>query len=366
MISEEEKLQASLNFEIQQRVPGQEARLGKLDVNGKTMPTPNVVQTGSAITTLTAHELAATGTQAVKKSVLSWWLKYGGQMEKLGDLHKLMNWPGIIVTAPENDKVYQWAKPRGRKKGGVSFHDPLTGQMKFYTPQLASQMQQRLGGDITLAFYRAAAYFAPVDDLNAAVAQTAGWLSQGVASNMLAPIVGGGLKRARQDSIDAAKAAAPAGYFIAGIEPAVSQNEQGRILTEITGMLPAAGLRYLPTSGSLHQLVTAAASGIDLIDSDLAAREASLGNAIAGAHLLHLDREHFAFSSQVILDQCGCPVCRAGVTRAYIHYLLGQQAPLGTRFLLLHNLFTVNHLLSGMRRAIADHRFAEYCKQLEK
>lgn len=359
-------MQASLNFEIQEQAPGQEARLGKLNVNGKTMPTPNVVQTGSAITALTARELAATGTQAIKEPVLSWWLKYGGQVGKLGDLHKLMNWPGIIVTAPGTDKVYQWAKPRGRKKGGVSFHDPLTGQMKFYTPQLASQVQQRLGGDITLAFSRAAAYFAPVDDLNAAVAQTAGWLSQNLSPNMLAPVVGGGLKRARQASADAAKAAAPAGYFIAGIEPAVPENEQGRILAEVAGMLPAAGVRYLPTSGSLHQLVTAVASGIDLVDSDLASREASLGNAITGGRLLHLDREHFAFSTQVLLDQCGCPVCQAGVTRAYIHYLLDQHAPLGTRFLLLHNLFTVNHLLSGMRQAIADHRFAEYCKQLEK
>lgn len=359
-------MQASINFEIQQQDPGQSARLGNIRVNGKLMPTPNVVQTGSTIDILTAAELAATGTQAIKETALSWWLKYGDQTKQIDDLHRLLNWPGIIVTVPGTSKVYQWAKPRGRKKGGVSFHDPLTGQVKFYTPQLASQVQQCLGGDITLAFARAAAYFAPVDDLNAAVDQTADWLTAGLAPNMLAPIVGGGLKRARQSSAAAARAAAPAGYFIAGIESSVPENEQERILQEVTRMLPAAGLRYLPTSGSLHQLIAAIACGADLVDSDLAAREASLGNAIVGGHLLHLDREHFAFDPHILLDQCGCPVCQAGISRAYIHHLLDQHAPLGTRLLLLHNLFVVNYLLSEIRQAIADHRFGEYCQQLEK
>ncbi|MEE6647245.1 tRNA-guanine transglycosylase [Limosilactobacillus pontis] len=336
-----------LTFQINHHC--QEMRTGTVTVNGRQLTTPAVVQTGSALTTLTPAELAECGVQAIKQDAIDYWLTASHP----GDLHAFLGWSGILVTASGADRAYQWAKPRGRKHDGVSFHDPVSGQLKFYTPQDARAIQRGLGADLTTGFARADAYFAPVDDLNAAVEQTNGWLtSNPCLAGDLAPLVGGGLKWARQTSLTAVPAGA-SGYSILGVTPDVPVAEQGRLLNELVGMMEPTKLRYLPTSGDLHQLVAALLCGLDLIDSDLAGREAAMGNAIVGFGRLPLDRERFAGDGQALADRCNCPTCRAGVSRAAIHHLLTTSQPVGERYLLLHNLFTINQLLARIRVMIA-------------
>lgn len=343
---------AQINFQVQHQKGGA-ARTGNLTVSGRQALTPAIVQAGSATTTLTPTELHQCGTQVIKCGVLDSWRRFKDRLTELPDLHALTHWDGLIITDSGAAQAYSWAKPRGRKPSGVNFHDPQTGAMHFYTPADALAIQQALGTDLRQSFARLADYYAPVDDLNAAVEQTAAWLqSEPLPEDCLATIVGGGLKRARQANVDAVPANA-AGYSIAGVDAAVPTEEQVRLVKEVIAMLPAPKLRYLPTSGDLRQLLLLTSSGIDLIDSDLAGREASMGNALVGARRLHLDREHLALDQRVLDSDCACPVCQAGISRAWIHRLLTDHQPLGERYLLLHNLFTVNRAMASLRAAIA-------------
>lgn len=345
-------MRKKLTFQINHHY--QNMRTGTVTVNGRQLVTPAIVQTGSALTTLTPAELAACGVQAIKQDAIDYWQNDNHP----GDLHDLLDWPGILVTASGADQAYRWAKPRGRKKDGVSFHDPVSGQLKFYTPQVAQTIQRELGTDLSQGFARDDDYFAPVDDLHAAVEQTAGWVTaQPAVAGDLAPLVGGGLLRARQVSL-AAVPSGVVGYSILGVTPDVPVAEQGRLLAELVGMMDATKLRYLPTSGDLHQLLDMLLGGVDLIDSDLAGREAAMGNALAGFDRLHLDRDRFADDDRLLTDQCGCPTCRAGVSRATIHHLLTTGQPVGERYLLLHNLFTINQLLDQLRSMIATGQVA--------
>ncbi|MDD6431923.1 MAG: tRNA-guanine transglycosylase [Lactobacillaceae bacterium] len=353
-----------LTFQIKHRY--QTMRTGVVTVNGRQLETPAIVQTGSALTTLTPTELRRSGVQAIKQDAMDYWRS----PDDLGDLHDLLGWPGILVTASGADQAYRWAKPRGRKKDGVSFHDPDNNQLRFYTPQDALAEQQRLGADISQGFARDDDYFAPVDDLTAAATQTTTWLTkQPDLAGDLAPIVGGGLLWVRKASL-AAVPDSVAGYSIMGVTLDVPTTEQARLVTEVVAMLDEAKLRYLPTTGDLHQLVTMLLSGVDLIDSDLAGREAAMGNALVGTHCLHLDREHFAHDNQLLDSECTCPVCQAKVSRAAIHHLLVTGQPVGERYLLIHNLFTINQLVTQVREMIARgqvtaelRKFAEHCDQ---
>lgn len=339
-----------LTFKINHRY--QAMRTGVVTVNGRQLTTPAIIQTGSALTTLTPVELMDCGTRAIKQDAMDYWRS----PDDLGDLHKLLGWSEILVTASGADQAYHWAKPRGRKKDGVSFHDPANGQLRFYTPQEALAEQARLGTDISQGFARDDDYFAPVDDLNAAADQNARWLTeQPELAGDLAPIVGGGLLRVRRASLGSVPAVA-SGYSIMGITPDVPVTEQVRLVTEVIAMLAPEKLRYLPTSGDLHQLVAMLLRGVDLIDSDLAGREAAMGNALVGTNRLHLDRERFARDDQPLAKQCACPACRTGISRATIHHLLVTQQPVGERYLLLHNLFTINQLVSQIQQMITEHR----------
>lgn len=360
----EESMSKKLTFQISHRY--QSMRTGTVKVNGRQLATPAIVQTGSALTTLTPAELKACGVQAIKQDALDYWRSAADY----GDLHALLGWPGVLVTAAGSEQAYRWAKPRGRKQDGVSFHDPDNGQLRFYTPQDALAEQKRLGADISQGFARDAGYFAPVDDLNAAAEQNARWLAgQPALAGNLAPIVGGGLLRVRRASLNAIPAAV-AGYSIMGVTSDVPVKEQNRLVTEVVGMLDEAKLRYLPTAGDLHQLAAMLLAGVDLIDSDLAGREAAMGNALVGAERLHLDRERFASDQRPLADHCKCPACRTGVSHATVHHLLVTEQPVGERYLLMHNLFTINQLVARIRDMIAEgqvpaelRKFAAPCDQ---
>lgn len=357
-------MRKKLTFQINHRY--QEMRTGTVMVNGRQLATPAIVQTGSALTTLTPTELETCGVQAIKQDAIDYWRIDNHP----GDLHDLLDWPGILVTASGADQAYRWAKPRGRKQDGVNFHDPVSGQLKFYTPWAAQMIQQELGADLSQGFARDDDYFAPVDDLHAAAEQTAGWETvQPEVAGDLAPLVGGGLLRARQVSLAAVPSGA-VGYSILGVTPDVPVAEQGRLLTELVGLMDPTKLRYLPTSGDLHQLVAMLLAGVDLIDSDLAGREAAMGNALVKFERLHLDRDRFADDDRLLAAQCGCPTCRAGVSRATIHHLLTTGQPVGERYLLFHNLFTINQLLDQLRSMITTgqvatdlRKFAGQCDQ---
>lgn len=358
-------MKSKLKFNIQ--AESGDARTGHLQLESRTAITPMLVQTGMVPAILTSGELAALGTQAIKQSALEYWLRTQGQPEQLGlaDIHEHLRWPGIVVGASGADQAYRWAKPRGRKKTGVSFHEPATGQQKMYTPQLAQQWQQLLGCDLLVGFARWEDYYAPVDDLQAAAQQTAEWLRLSEQpANALAPVVGGGLKRVRRASIAAAQATHPCGYALLGIDRAVKLAEQRRVVGEIIALLPSAGLRYLPTCGSLEQVLTAIAQGIDIVDSDCAATTALQGVAYLGTKRLHLTREHLAGDPRTLVPGCQCPTCQAEYSRAYLHQLLQKQSPLGVRLLTVHNLFVLNQLVDRLRQAIAAGRLTELMADL--
>lgn len=339
-------------------------RTGELVANGHALRTPNVVQVGSVTGTISGPDLQAVGVAAIKQSALKWWLRYGDHLSQLGDLHDFLHWDGLLLVDPGEKQAYHWAKPRGRKKGGVSFHDPADHQLKFYTPQIAADLQVKLGSDLNPTFARAAGYYDPVDDLNAAVDQTNHWLTATSPANALGAVVGGGLKRARQKSVTANLTAGFTGVRLAGIDPTVPLTEQKRIVDEVLKMLPEAQLRYLPTIGSLEHLLVMLNQGIDLVDSDLASRQAALGNAIVGFTTLHLDREHFALDRRVLAKGCQCPVCQAGISRAVIHHFLLTSGALGIRYLLLHNLTVVNQLVSKLQTAINAGQGTEFLENL--
>ena len=342
-----------------------QARLGELMVGKRKFSTPCLVQTGTTVATLTAVELAGLGVKAIKQSALPYWLAAGeGSHPQFGDLHQRLHWSGLLVSDSGAEQAYRWAKPRGRKKGGVSFHEPATGQQKLYTPESAMEWQQQLGGDLVSTFARWENYYAPVDDLQAAVKQTNSWLSDQLPANALVSVVGGGLKRARQASIAAAVKLAPLGYRVDGLDSDVKLNEQVRLLNEVALMLPSTGLRYLPTSGSVEQVLLAIMAGIDLVDTDCAGQAARHGVAFDGTKRIHLDKEHLIADQATLVTGCQCPTCQAGYSRSYLHQLILAKQPLATRLLLSHNLFVLNQLVDELRQAITSKQVNAFAHHL--
>ncbi|CBJ25973.1 similar to queuine tRNA ribosyltransferase, putative [Ectocarpus siliculosus] len=62
---------------------------------------------------------------------------------------------------------------------------------------------------------------------------------------------------------------------------------------------------------------------------------------------------------RVIDEDCGCPTCRGGYTRAYINHLGRAGELLGGMLVSQHNVFFMNELMTSIRTAIAEGRLAE-------
>lgn len=170
----------------------------------------------------------------------------------------------------------------------------------------------------------------------------------------------------RTASIEAVDEAGLSGYRLSGIPNNLDDQEFRRIINEITPKLAEQKLRYLPAALSFAQLIAAILAGVDLIDSNLAAQKAANGIALVnqGVTVLHLDRQHFSFDSQVLDRQCACATCRAGYSRALLHSLINNRSFYGEQLLLQHNLFTLNKLMGGLRQAIKNHQTKKFVQEL--
>lgn len=346
------------------------ARAGLLQANGRQIETPALIANGDELAKLSPQRLSQAGVKAIKTSGLKRWLKYDSKIEKMGDLHQLFQWDGLLLVDLENDYAYHLAKPRGKKHDGVRFHDPASGQLKFWQPETAIQVQKVLGTDIFQSFNQATDYYAPVDDLKVGVKQTNEWLVtiESLKAQALGSVDGGGLKKLRTASIKAVDRVGLSGYCLSGIPNDLSDQELKRIINEITPQLGKKKLRYLPTALSFDQMIMAVLAGVDLIDSNLAAKKAAKGIALVnqGTTELHLDRQHFNFDLQVIDRQCACTTCQAGYSRALLYSLINNHSYYGEQLLLQHNLFTLNKLMNDLRQAIKNHRTKKFVQELSQ
>lgn len=351
-----------LTFNIQDS-DGQ-ARTGELMVNHRQVKTPALVQVGGELGKIPGQSLQEIGVQAVKVKGMTAWLN---EAEQLTDLHRTYHWPGLLLVDLQTELAYQWAKPRGKKGDGVRFHDPQTGQLKFWQPALGRQVQELLGADILQSFARNDDYYAPVDDLAAGTEQTAAWLGDVTeqATTSLGAVTGAGLKRLRQISIQAVDHWGFAGYQLEEVPANLSLAEFRRIINEMIPMMAPQRLRYLPTAGGLFEVFTAVSAGIDLIDSDIAARKASAGVALVkgGASELHLGQERFAGEGQVLDPQCQCLLCQQAYTRQALHQLVINHDYLGEQLLLEHNLLVLERLMARIRLAIRQQELDKFIRE---
>ena len=59
------------------------------------------------------------------------------------------------------------------------------------------------------------------------------------------------------------------------------------------------------------------------------------------------------------MEDCPCPACAGGYSRAYLHYLFAARELTALRLVTLHNLAFVARLMADLRAAIAAGTLAQ-------
>src|ERR1700748_1698086 len=129
------------------------ARAGVLRTAHGEVETPVFMPVGTAgtVKAMTADQVRATGARLILANTYHLMLRPGAdRVERLGGLHRFMDWPGPILTDSGGFQVMSLAKLRKLDADGVTFQSHLDGSTHRLTPARSIEIQHLLDATITM------------------------------------------------------------------------------------------------------------------------------------------------------------------------------------------------------------------------
>lgn len=344
-----------------------------------TVQTPlfmNVGTVGAIKGAVSAHDLREIGTQIELSNTYHLHVRTGDKLiRQFGGLHKFMNWDRPILTDSGGFQVFSLTGLRKIKEEGVYFQSHIDGHRIFMGPEESMQIQSNLGSTIAMAFDECPPSRADRTYIENSVARTTRWLARCKSEmerlNSLPDTInreqllfginqGGVLDDIRIDHAKEIAAMDLDGYAVGGLAVGESHEEMYHVLDVTVPHLPENKPTYLMGVGTPANILEAVDRGVDFFDCVYPSRNGRHGHVYTNHGKLNLFNSQYELDYRPIEEGCGCPVCREGYSRAYIRHLLKAKEMLGMRFCVLHNLYFYNTMMSEIRQAIEEHRYAEY------
>ena len=344
-----------------------------------TIQTPvfmNVGTVGAIKGAVSTNDLKDIGTQVELSNTYHLHVRTGDKLIKeFGGLHKFMNWDKPILTDSGGFQVFSLTGLRKIKEEGVYFNSHIDGHKIFMGPEESMQIQSNLGSTIAMAFDECPPSMADRKYIENSVARTTRWLARCKAEmsrlNSLPDTInkeqllfginqGGVLDDVRIAHAKEIAAMDLDGYAVGGLAVGESHEEMYHILDVTVPHLPQNKPTYLMGVGTPANILEAVDRGVDFFDCVYPSRNGRHGHVYTNHGKLNLFNSQYELDSRPIEEGCGCPACKGGYSRAYIRHLLKAKEMLGMRFCVLHNLYFYNTMMSEIRDAIEEHRYAEY------
>jgi len=343
--------------------------------------------TRGAVRTLAPADVRALGYEMVLGNTFHLMLSPGPDLiESFGGLHEFMRWPAPIITDSGGFQVFSMGhggvadeiKGRGRsgrsdgaivsiEEDGVRFRSYIDGSEWFMGPETSMQVQAALRSDIALAFDECTPFHATRDYTARSTERTHRWLARclrwhdehGPRGQTVYGIVQGGVEHdLRLASSQAVVQSGCDGIAIGG-SLGRDKHQMHEVVAWTTAELHRLAPerpRHLLGIGEIDDLIVGVELGIDTFDCAMPTRLARHGIALvpdpAARWRVDLVKSRWRGCSEAILDGCPCPVCAAGFTRGYLHYLLRAGELTGMRLLTEHNLGFIARLMADLRLAI--------------
>ncbi|MFI5010623.1 MAG: tRNA guanosine(34) transglycosylase Tgt [Solirubrobacterales bacterium] len=403
-------------FTIQARDPSSRARAGVLETAHGPIRTPAFVPlaTKATVKGLLPREVAALGYEMVLGNTFHLHLRPGEDLiERMGGLHRFMGWSGPIITDSGGFQVFSMGHgtvadeikgrsglehhthgseggashgpashgPEGRsgailaiEEDGVRFRSYLDGLPRLLSPERSMAIQAALGSDIALVFDECTPFHVERSYTEASTERTHRWLTRclewhaehGPASQLVYGIVQGGVF----EDLRRASARVVAGSGCEGIAIGGSLGDsKAQMYSVVEWAMQELGgehesrPRHLLGIGEIDDLIRGVELGVDTFDCAMPTRLGRHGCALVPdpTHRWRVDlvKERWREAPEPLQEDCPCPACAQGFSRAYLSYLARSSELTGARLLTLHNLTFIARLMVELRRAILEGRLAE-------
>ena len=355
-------------FRVVAQCPETGARAGEFFTGHDVVETPLFMPVGTQATVkgMSPPELEEIGAQIVLANTYHLYLRPGADLvEEAGGLHRFMGWNHPILTDSGGFQVFSLDGLRRVTDDGVHFQSHIDGSRHFMTPELATDVQQKLGADIAMCFDECVALPTTEERSSAAVARTVRWAERcknfhARPDQALFGIVQGALfEEQRVACANRLIDLDFPGYAIGGLSVGESHDEMYRILEVLNPVLPPGKPRYLMGVGMPENLVEGVARGVDMFDCVLPTRNGRTGTLLTRNGRLNIKNAAYERDFSPIDADCSCYACR-NFTRAYIRHLYRAGEILAARLCSWHNLHFLVNLMREARTAIIAGRFAAF------
>jgi queuine tRNA-ribosyltransferase len=314
------------------------------------------VGTRGAIKYLSADDYGPIGARIVLGNTYHLMLRPGADLiERFGGLGAFSGWDGLTLTDSGGFQVFS-LDPKV-DDDGVTFRSTYDGSTHRFTPELAVDVQQRLGADVQMVLDQCPPLPSPPDVIATAVERTAAWAARARrvhtrTDQSLFGIVQGGISAdLRAASAQRTVELGFDGYGIGGLSVGETREEMLPALAAALEHLPADRPRYLMGVGDPASLVEAVALGVDQFDCVMQTRLGRHGTALTSTGRFQAKAARNAELDEPIDASCPCWVC-ARHSRGYVRHLLQVGEPTASRLLSVHNVAWTIDLMGRMRSAI--------------
>lgn len=348
------------------------SRSGVLKTRRGDVLTPTFMPDGTrgVIKSLTAEQVKDAGIDVVLANTFHLHLQPGEEVvAKLGGLHEFGKWQGPILTDSGGFQVFSLAKLRKITEDGVTFKDPVTGDMRFISPEISMQIQLKLGADMIVAFD----HLTGLDEQSIGATQEAfdrthRWLERCIAEfkkltkdmpaaerPLLFGVVQGGLDLdLRAQSLKIIQDSEVGGIAIGGLSVGEPREEMYKVLKHLAPLYDPSRPRFLLGVGEPGDLRYAIEHGIDMLDCVLPTRNARHATVwVAGEEgsdrKIHLTNAGYIDDPEPIDPGCDCYSCRNKYSKGFLRHQFKVGEPLAGSLASIHNLRYLQRICEAYR-----------------
>lgn len=352
-------------FEFELKATDGKARTGVISTPRGEIRTPAFMPVGTAATVkaMMPESVRATGADILLGNTYHLMLRPTAErIDRLGGLHKFMNWERPILTDSGGFQVMSLAGLRKLTEEGVTFKSHIDGSKHELTPERSMEIQRLLGSDIVMCFDECPALPADRDRIAESMRLSMRWAERSKTAfgdrpgHALFGIMQGGLEQDfREESAKALREIAFDGYAIGGLAVGEGQEAMFDCLDYAPELLPKDKPRYLMGVGKPDDIVGAVKRGVDMMDCVLPSRSGRTGQVFTRRGVVNIKNARHADDPRPLDETVDSPA--RNYSRAYLHHVFRSNEMIAGMLLTWHNLRYFQEIMGEMRAAIAAGRF---------
>ena len=384
----------NFGFEVLHKASNSAARVGKITTPHGEVETPNYIFCGTkaSIKNVSPAQMLEAKTDIILANTYHLMIQPGADLvEKMGGLHKFMNWHGPMLTDSGGFQVFSMGhgtcadEIKGRNTGdknksllkiteeAAEFRSYADGSKLILNPEISMKLQRQLGADLIMQMDECTAYQVTRDYTAKSMEMSMRWGDRSLAAfekmhdgtqGLYGIIQGGVYEDLRKESADYVASRPFFGTAVGGCLGGTDEEMYGILEAVHPHNHPNRPIHFLGI-GRIKDVFQSVRHGIDTFDCVMPTRIARHGMALIKGlknERINLVNAKYKDDPEPLDPRLDIP-CSRDYSKAYIHHLLKAGEMLAYQIISQHNVATINMLMREVRAAIAEDKLDKLEKE---